>query len=137
MPRARERKDSSAPDLNFPQRKSEYLYEMNSDTDLLYSIFEHYLFNALVENETTDEFLSVVVRDYLQRLSLRGAIPFEHVAGIELDVRDEVLDMLRKKTYGHYSLTAFRKAHLGNSEKKAKASPAQTDPAARRSRRAS
>jgi hypothetical protein len=110
---------------------------MNSNADLLYSIFEHYLFNALVENETTDEFLIVVVRDYLQRLSMRGTIPLEHVAGIELDIRDEVLEMLRKKTYGHYSLTEFRKAHLVLATNKAAEATHSTDPAARRLRRAS
>jgi len=112
---------------------------MNSDADLLYNIFEHYLFNALVENETTDEFLTVVVRDYLQRLSLRGVIPLEHVAGIELDIRDEILEMLRKKTYGHYSLAEFRKAHLGRAANKANLAthPAEAEAAARRSRRVS
>lgn len=81
-------------------------------TDLLYSIFEHYLFNALVENETTEEFLTHVVREYLERLAKNGTIARGHVDSIEADLRDEVLEMLRKKTYGHYSLNEFRKSHL-------------------------
>lgn len=84
---------------------------MDKAIDLLYTIFEHYLFNALVENETTDEFLTNVVQEYLERLSQHGAISRDHLATIECDLRDEVLEMLRKKTYGHFSLREFRKAH--------------------------
>jgi hypothetical protein len=85
---------------------------MLADSDLLYSIFEQHLFSALVENETSDEFLARVVRDYLARLTrLHAVIPREHYASVESDIREEVLEMLRKKTYGHYNLAAFRKAH--------------------------
>jgi len=81
------------------------------NTDLLYDIFEQHLFNALVEEETTDEFLVRVVSDYLMRLSGSGMIPVEHIDSIEVDLREEVLEMLRKKTYGHFNLNSFRRAH--------------------------
>ena len=82
-----------------------------SAPDLLYSIFEHHLFNAIVEEETNDEFLSRVVSEYLERLSKQAIVPREHIDTIETDLKEEVLEMLRKKTYGHYNLNAFRKAH--------------------------
>lgn len=85
---------------------------MLTDNDLLYSIFEHHLFNALVEDESSDEFFKRVVGDYLLELKRLGSqIPREHHASVESDLREEVLEMFRKKTYGHYSLAAFRKAH--------------------------
>lgn len=135
MPGSRERKGGSRQDLNFLANRAEESYSMKLDADLLYNIFEHYLFNALVENETTEEFLTVVVRDFLARLSESGTIPLGHVAAVELDLRDEVLEMLRKKTYGHYSLTEFRKAHL---EKRGNPAPGpEQDPANRKVRRPS
>lgn len=79
--------------------------------DPLYSIFEQHLFTALAEEETTDEFLNRVVADYLNRLTASGTlIPHDHIATIETDLREEVLEMLRKKTYGHFNLSEFRKA---------------------------
>jgi hypothetical protein len=80
--------------------------------DLLYNIFEHHLFNALVEDETADEFLGRVVKEYLGRLTAAdGMIPRDHIESVETDLREEVLEMLRKKTYGHFNLAEFRKAH--------------------------
>lgn len=80
-------------------------------SDPLYSIFEQHLFNAMVEEESTDEFLERVVNDYLDRLTERGTvIPREHRPAIESDLREEVLEMLRKKIYGHFSINEFRKA---------------------------
>ncbi len=87
---------------------------MRSGHDLLYTLFEQHLFNALVENETSDEFLGRVVGEYMKLLSSRGTIPLEHQSVIETDLRDEVREMLRKKTYGHYNLAEFRRAHSGN-----------------------
>lgn len=78
--------------------------------DLLYTLFEQHLFNALVENETSDAFLKRVVGEYLLLLQTRGTIALEHREIIEADLKEEVLEMLRKKTYGHYNLEAFRKA---------------------------
>ena len=77
--------------------------------DPLYSIFEQHLMNALIEEETTEDFVLRVVRDYLGRLDQVGSIPRYFVESIETDLKDEVLEMLRKKTYGHFSLDSFRK----------------------------
>lgn len=84
---------------------------MRTDSDLLYHIFEQHLYNALVEEETTDEFLTRVVNDYLDRLTGKAMIPGGYSDAIAADLREEVLEMLRKKIYGHYNLNAFRKAH--------------------------
>lgn len=80
-------------------------------TDPLYYIFEQHLFNALVEDEGTDAFLSRVVEDYVGRLIESGTvIPREVLPTVQQDLREEVLEMLRKKTYGHFNLADFRRA---------------------------
>ena len=79
--------------------------------DLLYSIFELHLFNALVEDETADEFVESVVKEYVKRVSKSGTILPEHRQQVETDLREEVLEMMRKKTYGHFNLKEFRKAN--------------------------
>jgi hypothetical protein len=80
--------------------------------DPLYFIFEQSLFNALVEDETTDEFLVRVVTAYMGQLRSGGTIiPASHVATMEADLREEVLEMFRKKTYGHFNLASYRRAH--------------------------
>ena len=84
---------------------------MRPGHDLLYTLFEQHLFNALVENETSDEFLARVVQEYVKLLTVRGMMTREHKTQIEADLREEVLEMLRKKTYGHFNLATFRKAH--------------------------
>lgn len=82
---------------------------MRTAFDPLYSIFEQHLMNALIEEETTEDFVTRVVRDYLGRIGQSGSIPRNFVETIETDLKDEVLEMLRKRTYGHFSLDSFRK----------------------------
>ncbi|RYZ63771.1 MAG: hypothetical protein EOP05_23040 [Proteobacteria bacterium] len=84
---------------------------MRFDNDPLYLIFEQHLFTALVEEEALEDFMGRVVSDYVAHLQVMGTvIPQQLRAGLEQDLRDEVLEMFRKKTYGHYSLSEFRKA---------------------------
>jgi hypothetical protein len=85
--------------------------------DPLYFIFEKHLMTALVEDETLDEFLASVVIAYMGHLRTNGTvIPPSHAALLETDIREEVLEMYRKKTYGHYNLAAYRRAHGVESE---------------------
>ncbi len=81
---------------------------MRAAFDPLYSIFEQHLMNALIEEETTEDFVIRVVRDYLGRVGQRGSIPQNFVETVETDLKSEVLEMLRKKTYGHFNLETFR-----------------------------
>ena len=82
---------------------------MSLPKDPLYSLCEQHLFNALVEEETTQEFLDHVVREYMLQLRDQGSIPPHQVKALENDLRGEGHEMLRKKTYGHYSISHFRK----------------------------
>jgi hypothetical protein len=95
---------------------------MRSQHDPLYSLFEQHLFNAMVEEETSEELIVRVVQNYLEAIKADGVIPPLQLASIENDLREEVLEMLRKKTYGHYSLSEFRKKAAQLTSKKNRAS---------------
>ncbi len=111
------------------------MVKMRIKIDPLYDIFEQHLYNALVEDESTDEFLSRVVGDYMGRLSSLGTVILhEHRPLIETDLRDEVLEMLRKKTYGHFNLAEFRKTKAAKSAQEEAQKVEQTK--ARQNRRA-
>lgn len=93
---------------------------MRSVSDPLYLIFEQHLMNALIEEETTEDFVARVVGDYLARIGQMGSIPRTFVESVETDLKIEVLEMLRKRTYGHYNLDSFRKNQKLRSEKGSK-----------------
>jgi hypothetical protein len=78
--------------------------------DPLYQLFEQHLLNALVEEESTEEFVNRVVQDYIAGFGEHALISRQHLPMVQDDLREEVMEMLRKKTYGHYSLKEFRKA---------------------------
>ena len=105
---------------------------MRSQHDPLFSLFEKHLFNALVEDESTDDFINRVVGDYLGHLARTCVIPHQLRPSIEEDLREEVLEMLRKRTYGHYNLQQFRKANAAPARKTranvSKSSPSEATP---------
>ena len=83
---------------------------MKQPLDPLYAIFERYLYNSFLEEENSEEFVAKVVSEYLAHMQKSALIPARHVANIETDLKEEVTEMLRKKTYGHFNLKEFRKA---------------------------
>lgn len=85
---------------------------MSSRKDPLFKIFEHHLFNAMVEDETSSDFVDRVVQEYVKSLSASGTVPHAHRETLAADLQEEVMEMLRKKTYGHFSLTEFRKKKM-------------------------
>ena len=85
---------------------------MSSRKDPLFKIFEHHLFNAMVEDESSSDFVERVVQEYIKTLSASGTVPHAHREALAADLQEEVMEMLRKKTYGHFSLTEFRKKKM-------------------------
>ncbi len=85
---------------------------MSSRKDPLFKIFEQHLFNAMVEDETSADFVGRVVQEYIKTLSASGTVPHAHRETLSEDLREEVMEMLRKKTYGHFSLAEFRKKKM-------------------------
>ncbi|MDZ4663187.1 MAG: hypothetical protein SGJ18_16370 [Pseudomonadota bacterium] len=82
---------------------------MRFNQDPLYSIFEKHLSKSLMNDECcADTLIDQVVKNYVEMMTKLG-----HACGriqdyIERDVREEVTDMLRKRIYGHFSLSEYR-----------------------------
>ncbi len=66
----------------------------------------------MVEDESSSDFVERVVQEYIKTLSASGTVPHAHREALAADLQEEVMEMLRKKTYGHFSLTEFRKKKL-------------------------
>ena len=52
-----------------------------------------------------------LVENYIKGLEDKGHLILEHAAEIRDDLQEEVSEMLRKKIYGHFNITAFRVHH--------------------------
>lgn len=103
--------------------------------DPLYKIFEQNLFNALVEDESADELVNRVVEEYLAELAHGGSIPPKSKPELAADLKDEVIEMFRKKTYGHYSLAEYRRSPAARDAARSDHAPQTKTPA--RGRRSS
>lgn len=84
---------------------------MKSHSQLLYEVFEHHLFaNNSAEDSAFEPFIEKVVKDYLTKATKLGFIfPQNSLRFIEDDLKEEVLDMTRKRTYGFHSIEDYRK----------------------------
>ncbi len=85
---------------------------MRPKRDLLFSIFEKQLHSSLLMEETEEILVNRVVQTYLTSLKTQGFVPPKFLQDITEDLRAEVLEMYRKKTYGHLELASYRKKHL-------------------------
>lgn len=77
-------------------------------TDLLFQIFHQHLHDPDCQIESPKELIQKIVGTYLFFISRSGNIPEGHLQDIIEDLEAEVLEMYRKKTYGHYSLKEYR-----------------------------
>ncbi len=84
---------------------------MKFDRDPLYQIFEKHLHRALMKDESAEVLVDGVIREYTELLSRKGLAPLRLLEFIEIDAREEVSDMLKKKTYGHFSFTEYKSQH--------------------------
>jgi hypothetical protein len=78
----------------------------------LYDVFhEHLMSPEVTEDLTAETFAEKVVSDYLTRIIRSGhIIPAKIKSEIEDDLKDEVVGMTRKKTYGHFSISSYQKS---------------------------
>lgn len=83
--------------------------KLTTKKDELFEIFKRKLktVNTAVNDEA--DLIKETAEEYLERLLLRGHIPVHFVESIHKDLCDEVLEMYRKKTYGHFNLKSFKK----------------------------
>lgn len=79
-------------------------------TDPLYDLLSEQLFTSVIENETSQELIDRVVKEFMQTQFTEHSIPQHKLETLKADLTEEVRDMYRKKTYGHFNLHAFRKA---------------------------
>jgi hypothetical protein len=87
--------------------------------DLLQHILEKHLFSYNEKSESLEDFAAGVVYEYLERINKDGvSIPIPQRYRLEQDLMDEVMELTRKRTYGHYDLAEFR-AMLDETEEKA------------------
>jgi hypothetical protein len=83
------------------------------EQELLYNLFERHLYIFTTHHEDIPTFVSTVVEEYLGSLTQQGVIvPLKMRAVLEEDLRDEVLEMTRKKIYGFGSLKAYRTQNM-------------------------
>lgn len=74
----------------------------------LYQHFEYSLFQLDDHNEEEDTFVARVAEEYLRGLVDEGYHLCSKAEEVFEEIQTEVREMLRKKTYGHFSLKAFR-----------------------------
>lgn len=77
---------------------------------LLFEVFQNQLLDTdELGNIGNSEFVDRVVNAFLERLKKDGAILRAHeLDSIRDELRGEVLEMTRKKTYGYFSLQHYR-----------------------------
>jgi hypothetical protein len=76
--------------------------------DPLHDILNKHLAKSDTESHDLGELVHEVVAEYMAYLMDQGNIPQSFLDQLELDLREEVLEMYRKQTYGHLNLKSFR-----------------------------
>ncbi len=78
--------------------------------DPLHDLFKKHI--ALVNPETqgVEDLVYEVVGDYMAHLMREGNIPVTHMDALETDLKEEVLEIYRKVTYGYMNLKDYKSA---------------------------
>jgi hypothetical protein len=76
--------------------------------DKLLEIFEKYIQDLSRPHQSHEELIYDVVAAYIFHLMEIGNIPAQVLDDLEKDIRDEVIEIYRKKTYGYLSLHEYR-----------------------------
>ncbi len=79
-------------------------------TDLLFQIFHQHLHDPDCQIESAKELIQKTVGTYLLFISRTANIPDGHLQDVIEDLQEEVIEMYRKKTYGHYNLKDYRES---------------------------
>ena len=91
--------------------------------DLLYSILKKHLDLIDPHKENVQDLIYEVVGEYMAELMAMGNIPQYLLDIVESDLREEVLDMYRKTTYGFLTLKDFKEGQTAKKRRhKSKAS---------------
>lgn len=74
----------------------------------LFDCFDRHLNNLDIISETEELFAAKVLEDFIINMSAIGFTMGYHAEDIYEDLQDDVISMLRKKTYGFYNLDDYR-----------------------------
>lgn len=77
-------------------------------TDILYQMFIKAVEDPTHLEESSRDLIDRVVDQYMDLLISQGEIPLFAVRDIIEDLRADVTEMFRKKTYGFFSLQEYR-----------------------------
>ena len=77
-------------------------------SDILLQIFNSHLVKDTQPEQSHQELIFDVVADYIFHLMNTGNIPQHFLDFVEEDLKDEVIEIYRKTTYGTLSLKEFR-----------------------------
>ena len=75
--------------------------------DALFEIFKKHLNQIDPETQGVQDLVYEVVGDYMAQLMKQGHIPQPMLDTLETDLREEVLEIYRKVTYGHLNLKSY------------------------------
>ena len=78
--------------------------------DPLFKIFKKHLELLDPETQGVPELVYEVVGEYMASLMEQGHIPHHMLDSLEMDLREEVLEIYRKVTYGHLNLKDYKKS---------------------------
>jgi hypothetical protein len=88
---------------------------MQSDIATLNEMIEHHLLNALVETDRPESVVDTVLEEYARDLVLSGKIPIAYMDEVLEELRETVLEIIRKRTYGCMTISAFKKNQFNES----------------------
>lgn len=108
------------------QKKSDTLVMKNElkikaysvDNDKLYSIMEKHLFYPENDANRLENLIYNIVVEYMVILMDSGNIPHQLCLQLELDLKEEVLEMYERRTIGFQSLTEFREINKAHKSKR-------------------
>ncbi|OQW53384.1 MAG: hypothetical protein A4S09_07230 [Proteobacteria bacterium SG_bin7] len=64
-----------------------------------------------MKDDSADALVDGVIKEYTELLTRKGLAPLRLLEFIEIDAREEVSDMLKKKTYGHFNFAEYKSHH--------------------------
>lgn len=82
---------------------------MSTLPDPLYRIFEEHLHSGLYDATPVEMFVRDVVDFYWKQLSDSGHIPHRLHEPLRHDFHQDVQEMLKTKTYGHYGIGEYNR----------------------------
>jgi hypothetical protein len=77
--------------------------------DPLYQIFVEHLHSGLYDDLPVEQLIRDVVEFYWTAISRDGHIPHRLREPLKVDLIQDVQDMLKTKTYGHYGVSEYNR----------------------------